>query len=78
MLDISRSSYYTWKTRSKSMRDKVNEALVFEIKLIYEKGCRIYGSFRITSESIRCDESIARFTQNNGIVAKMKLLLKQR
>ena len=50
ILDIGRSSYYTWKNRSKSMRDKENESLVFKIKLFHGKSRRIYGSPRITAE----------------------------
>jgi putative transposase len=77
ILNISRSSYYTWKTRSKSMRDKVNEALVFEIKLSFEKNRKTYGSPRITAElraqGIRCGENrVARLMRINGIVAKTK------
>jgi len=77
ILNISRSSYYTWKTRSKSMRDKVNEALVFEIKLIFEKNRKLYGSPRITAElrakGISCGENrVARLMRINGIVAKTK------
>lgn len=77
ILNISRSSYYTWKTRSKSMRDKVNEALVFEIKLIFEKNRKLYGSPRITAElrakGSRCGENrVARLMRINGIVAKTK------
>jgi putative transposase len=77
ILNISRSSYYTWKNRGKSMRGKENERLVFEIKLVYEKSRRIYGSPRITAElrarGIRCGENrVARLMRNNGIVAKTK------
>ena len=42
---ISRSNYYTWKNRSKSMRDKENENLVFKIKLVHGKSRRIYGDY---------------------------------
>ena len=77
ILNISRSSYYTWKTRGKSMRYKVNEALVFEIKLSFEKNRKTYGSPRITAElrakGIRCGENrVARLMRINGIVAKTK------
>jgi putative transposase len=77
VLHISRSSYYTWKNRGTSMRDRENDRLVFEIKLMYEKSRRLYGSPRITAElrakGIRCGENrIARLMRANGIVAKTK------
>jgi len=43
ILDIGRSSYYTWKERSKSMRDIENERLVFNIKRVHEKNRKTFG-----------------------------------
>jgi putative transposase len=75
ILDIGRSSYYTWKKRSRSIRDKENERLVFKIKLVHEKSRRIYGSPRITAElrvsGIRCGKNrVARLMRENEVVAK--------
>jgi putative transposase len=50
ILNIGRSSYYTWKNRSKSMRDKENEHLILEIKVIHGKSRKTYGSPRIVAE----------------------------
>ena len=77
ILDIGRSSYYTWKNRSKSMRDNENESLVFKIKLVHGKSRRIYGSPRITAElrasGIRCGKNrVARLMRENGIMAKTR------
>ena len=77
ILNIGRSSYYTWKKRSKSMSDKENESLVFKIKLAHEKSRRIYGSPRITAElranGIRCGKNhVARLMRENGIMAKTR------
>lgn len=77
ILKVGRSSYYTWKNRSKSMRDKVNDRLVLEIKVVHEKSRRIYGSPRITAElrasGIRCGKNrVARLMRENGIMAKTK------
>jgi len=77
ILNIGRSSYYTWKKRSKSMRDKENERLVFEIKLVHEKSRKTYGSPRITAElcasGIRCGKNrIARLMRENRIMAKTR------
>lgn len=77
ILNIGRSSYYTWKNRSKSMRDKENERLVFKIKLVHGKSRKTYGSPRITAElrasGIRCGKNrIARLMRENGIMAKTK------
>jgi|GEM_PF-2228963 len=40
---MCRSSYYTWKERSKSMRDIENERLVFNIKRVHEKNRKTFG-----------------------------------
>jgi len=77
ILDIGRSSYYTWKHRSKSMRDKENERLVFRIKLVYGESRRIYGSPRITAElrasGVRCGKNrVARLMREHGIMAKTR------
>lgn len=77
MLDICRSSYYTWKNRSKSLREKENESLVFRIKLVHGKSRRIYGSPRITAElranGLRCGKNrVARLMREHGIAAKTR------
>ena len=77
ILQVSRSSYYTWKKRGKSMREKANERLVLKIKGIHEKSRKTYGSPRITvalrASGIRCGKNrIARLMRENGIVAKTK------
>ena len=77
ILNIGRSSYYTWKNRSKSMRDKENESLVFKIKLAHGKSRKTYGSPRITAElrasGLRCGKNrVARLMRENGIMAKTR------
>jgi len=77
VLTVGRSSYYTWKKRGKSMREKANDRLVLEIRAIHEKSRRIYGSPRITAElrakDIRCTKNrVARLMRENQIVAKTK------
>ena len=77
ILHIGRSSYYAWKRRRTSVRDKQNESLVFQINLIHGKSRKTYGSPRITAQlrasGIRCGKNrIARLMRENGIMAKTK------
>jgi len=77
ILNIGRSSYYMWKNRIKSMRDREIEKLVFTINLVHGKSRRIYGSPRISAElrasGIRCGKNrVARLMRENGIMAKTK------
>ncbi len=77
ILRVGRSSYYTWKKRGKSMREKTNDRLVLEIRAIHEKSRKTYGSPRITAElrakDIRCGKNrVARLMRENQIAAKTK------
>jgi len=59
------------------MRDKENERLVFEIKIVHEKSRKTYGSPRIAAalhaSGIRCSRNrVARLMRENGVMAKTK------
>ena len=77
IFNISRSGYYGWKRRQRSVREKENEKLVYHIREAYALGRKAYGSPRITKElktqGIACGKNrIARLMRINGIRAKMK------
>ena len=50
ILDLNRSSYYKWLYRSKSKREKENEALLHDIGMIYAEHNSTYGYRRIADE----------------------------
>ncbi len=49
-LQVSKSGYYAWRKRSKSLRDLENEVLLKEIRSIHEASRGIYCSKKITHE----------------------------
>lgn len=73
VLNVNRSSRYTWKNPGKSMRARKNDWLAFEIKLICEKSRRLYIRFRITAElradGIRCGENGVSIQSDDGLRA---------
>lgn len=77
IFSVSRSGYYSWLRRGKSLRDQENEALVKQIRRIHEESYRTYGSPRIRvalgQEGIRCSRKrVARLMRENGIVSKTR------
>jgi len=50
VLEVSRSSYYSWLTRKPSKRFVENQRLLDRIIKIYEKSKKTYGSPRVTIE----------------------------
>ena len=77
VFDISRSAYYAWRKRPKSIYEQVNERLLNRIKQIYHESRGIYGSPRVTAElhaqGFICGHNrVARLMRNNGLWAKRK------
>ena len=77
VLRVSRSCYYNWLNGEPCNREREELQLLFDIKRIYNKFRRTYGSPRIfqelIDEGIRCSENrIARIMRKNGIIAKRK------
>lgn len=75
VFEVSRSGYYAWKHREKSIRHKENEHLVKTIRNIYHITREVYGSPRMTEElrarGIACGKNrIARLMSKNAIKAK--------
>lgn len=50
VLNVSRSGYYAWVSRSRSSREIENARLDVEITAVYEASKRRYGSVKITRE----------------------------
>jgi len=69
---VKPSGYYAWIKRPPSLRDRENGRLLLELKAIYEKSRRVYGSPRIHHELRKqgfhvSRPRIARLMRKNGI-----------
>jgi putative transposase len=77
-LEVSRSGYYAFRKRPKSLRRLENEKLLIEIRRIFVENQSTYGSPRIWNqlsnvERIRCSENrVAKVMRAGGIVAIQK------
>ena len=75
-LQVSKSGYYAWRSRPKSLRCMENESLLEEIVRIHTASRGIYGSRKITHEINRKSEKpvnhkrIERIIRENGIRSK--------
>ena len=73
--NVSRSSYYAWRSRKPSLRDKGNDELLGIIKQIHQKSNKTYGSTRIVREvrkrGIKANHKrIERIMKEHGIRGK--------
>lgn len=72
---VSRSGYYSWRTRPESARSRENRQLLTRIQSIHVRSREAYGTIK-TQRALRDDglgysrNRIARLRQVNGIVAK--------
>lgn len=76
VLDVSRSGYYTWRTRPKSRRDVYNETLIAKMREIHETSRKLYGSPRMTEElkaqGFTCSENrVAALMRQHQIRARI-------
>jgi len=76
-LKVSRSGYYAFRGRGKSMREIENESIICRIKEIHKNSRKTYGSPRVADalkdDGVECGENrVARLMRANGIAAKMK------
>ena len=77
-LEVSRSGYYAFRKRPKSLRWLENEKLLIEIRRVFVENQSTYGSPRIWNqlnnvEHIRCSENrVAKVMRAGGIVAIQK------
>ena len=77
VLGVSRSGYYAWRRRPRSLRDEANEKLTQTIRRIHDESRRIYGSPRIYAAlqqgGIACGRHrVARLMRDEGIRSKTK------
>ena len=52
VLGVSASGYYAWQTRPVSQRVQANEKLLVQIRAIYNRSRKTYGSPRVYAELI--------------------------
>ena len=75
-LQVSKSGYYAWRKRPKSLRSMENESLLKEIIRIHEASHGTYGSRKITHEINRSSEKpvnhkrVECIMRKNGIWSK--------
>ena len=77
VLGLSRSGYYAWRRRPRSLRDEANAKLTQTIRRIHDESRRIYGSPRIYAalqhRGITCGRHrVARLMRDEGIRSKTK------
>lgn len=77
VLEIKRSSYYSWLKRPESKRQKDDSALVEEIKRVHKESYGTYGARRIkeqlNKDGINCGKNrISRLMNENNIHSKLK------
>jgi putative transposase len=75
VLQVSRSGYYAWLSRRESGRSISNCQLLSQIRMVYDRSRRLYGSPRVTAElraqGYVCNEKrVARLMRVHGIKAK--------
>ena len=74
---MSRSGYYTWKTREKSLRQRERDRLIPKVKAIHRESKESYGARRIAEELEAQGESCGRTKAGTlmrlaGVEAKQK------
>lgn len=77
IFSVSRSGFYSWLKRGKSLLDQENETLLNKIRRIHQESHQTYGSPRIrdalAQQGIRCTRKrIARPMRENGILPKTR------
>ena len=60
VFEVSKSGYYAWRKRPKSVRELENKMLSDEIRIIFAKSNESYGSPRITQQLKEAGKSVSR------------------
>jgi len=73
LLNVTRSGYYAWRKRSPSARDQANQALVKQIRQVFQNSRRSYGSPRVHAylrrHGVLCGHNrVARLMRLEGMV----------
>ena len=75
VLEVSSSGFYDWLGREESARSRSNRILLLEIKAVYKKSRRRYGSPRVyhqlrKNDRVACSQNrVARLMRKNSIQA---------
>ncbi len=78
VLEVSSSGFYDWLGRKESASSRSNRVLLLEIKAVYKKSKRRYGSPRVyhqlrKEDRVTCSKNrVARLMRKNGIQAARK------
>jgi putative transposase len=77
VLNLSRSGFYTWRTRPPSQREMANQELLEQIEKVHRESDETYGSPRIYHALLKLGRKcsvnrVARLMRRNGIQAKQK------
>ncbi len=78
VLEVSRSGFYAWRSRSESQRSKHHRELVDEIRRIHSnRNMKCYGSPRVYKELVargkRCSENtVASLMRRHGLAARTR------
>ena len=77
MLKINRSSFYAWKKRKPSEREKTNQALIDHIRRIHKMSRKAYGSPRVYAQlkkqGFTCNRKrIAKLMRQDGLKGQRK------
>ena len=76
-LNVSRSCFYDWLKRPKTEREKENEALIDQLKMLFEEGRGNYGTRRLKRKLANLGLTISRrrigrLMKRAGLVCKTK------
>lgn len=76
-LGITRSSYYAWKKRQPSQRERDTQILIEHIRRIHKLSRKSYGSPRVhaalRNQGLRCGKKrVARIMRQNGLQGRRK------
>jgi len=75
VLEVSKSGYYAWRSRSESRHAREDRRLKYQIRIIFKQNRQTYGSPRVHDElrdsGIHCGRKrVARLMKEDGLVAK--------
>jgi putative transposase len=77
VLGVTRSGFYAWQAQPLSEREQANQALLGQIRTVYQASDQTYGSRRIqlslSQQGLVCGHNrVAGLMRQHGIVAKCK------
>ena len=75
VLEVSRSGFYAWRDRPKSLRERSNDRLKIEIRAVHAESERRYGAIKVQKElnglGVECGHNrVARLMREVGLRSK--------